>query len=149
MGVIEKAIEVNVPVRAAYNQWTQFETFPQFMRGVEQVRQLNETRTRWKTKIAGVSREFDAEIVRQEPDRCVSWRAVDGPDQAGEVDFQPIGADRTLVQLRMSFEPEGMAENIGEATNLIENRIEGDLERFKEFIESRGGQETGAWRGNV
>jgi uncharacterized membrane protein len=149
MSVFEKAIEVNVPIRAAYNQWTQFETFPQFMKGVEQVKQLNDTRTHWKTRIAGVTREFDAEIVRQEPDKCVSWRAVDGPDQAGEVDFQPIGEDRTLVHLRMRFEPEGIAENLGEATNLIEHRIEGDLERFKEFIEGRGGGETGGWRGNV
>ena len=148
MSVIEKSIEVDVPVRAAYNQWTQFETFPHFMEGVERVDQLTDTRTHWKTKIAGVAREFDAEITRQEPDHRIEWCTLDGPDQMGTVTFQPIGADRTLVNLAMQFRPEGMAEKVGDATNIVERRVEGDLERFKEFMEQRG-QETGGWRGNV
>ncbi len=148
MSVIEKSIEVDVPVRAAYNQWTQFEAFPHFMEGVERVDQLTDTRTHWKTKIAGVAREFDAEITRQEPDHRIEWCSLDGPDQMGTVTFQPIGADRTLVNLAMQFRPEGVAEKLGDATNIVERRVEGDLERFKEFIEQRG-QETGGWRGNI
>ncbi|WP_020518835.1 SRPBCC family protein [Catelliglobosispora koreensis] len=148
MSVIDKSIEVDVPIRTAYNQWTQFESFPLFMEGVDNVQQLSDTRTHWQTSIAGVSREFDAEIVRQEPDECVAWRAIDGPDQAGKVTFQPIGRDRTLVNVTMDFRPEGTMEKAGDTTGLVERRVAGDLERFKDFIEGRR-SETGAWRGSV
>ena len=148
MSVIDKSIEVDVPIRTAYNQWTQFESFPLFMEGVDNVQQLSDTRTHWQTSIAGVSREFDAEIVRQEPDECVAWRTLDGPDQAGKVTFQPIGRDRTLVNVTMDFRPEGTMEKAGDTTGLVERRVAGDLERFKDFIEGRR-SETGAWRGSV
>ncbi len=148
MSVIDKSIEVDVPIRTAYNQWTQFESFPLFMEGVDNVQQLSDTRTHWQTSIAGVSREFDAEIVRQEPDECVAWRTIDGPDQAGKVTFQPIGRDRTLVNVTMDFRPEGTMEKAGDTTGLVERRVAGDLERFKDFIEGRR-SETGAWRGSV
>jgi uncharacterized membrane protein len=148
MSTIEKSIDVQVPVHTAYNQWTQFESFPNFMEGVEEVRQLTDTRTHWKTKIAGAAREFDAEIVEQQPDRKIAWHSVQGPNQGGVVTFQPIGGDSTRVALSMDFVPEGAAEKLGDATKLVERRVEGDLKRFKEFIESRG-TETGAWRGAV
>lgn len=148
MSVIEKSIEVDVPIRTAYNQWTQFESFPHFMEGVERVDQISDTRTHWKTRVAGVTREFDAEITHQEPDERIAWSSLDGPDQAGVVTFQPVGTARTMVNLRMKFEPEGVTEKIGDATKLVERRIVGDLARFKEFIEHRGG-ETGGWRGSV
>jgi uncharacterized membrane protein len=148
MSTIEKSIDVQVPVHTAYNQWTQFESFPNFMEGVEEVRQITDTRTHWKTKIAGASREFDADIVEQQPDQRIAWHSVQGPDQGGEVTFQPVGGDSTRVALAMQFTPEGMTEKIGDATKLVEKRVEGDLKRFKEFIESRG-TETGAWRGSV
>jgi uncharacterized membrane protein len=118
------------------------------MEGVERVEQLTDMRTRWKTRIAGVTREFDAEITRQEPDLRIEWTSLDGPDQMGTVTFRPIGDDRTLVNLAMQFRPEGVTERVADATNLVERRVEGDLERFKEFIEHRG-KETGGWRGNV
>ncbi|GAA4896836.1 polyketide cyclase/dehydrase/lipid transport protein [Stackebrandtia albiflava] len=146
--VYEKSVEVDVPVSTAYNQWTQFESFPYFMTGVEAVTQINDTRTHWTTEIAGVTREFDAEIDEQLPDRKVSWHAVDGPDHTGEVTFEPLDAWRTRVNLRMAFAPEGVTEKAGAATGLVGGRIEGDLDRFKDFIESRGA-ETGAWRGRV
>jgi uncharacterized membrane protein len=148
MSVIEKSIEVGVPVRTAYNQWTQFETFPHFMEGVQQVEQISETRTHWKTKIAGVSREFDAEITRQEPDERIEWCSLDGPDQMGAVTFRPINSDKTMVSLSLQFRPEGLAEKVADATNLVERRVTGDLERFKDFIEQNG-TETGAWRGSI
>jgi uncharacterized membrane protein len=148
VSTIEKSIDVQVPVHTAYNQWTQFESFPKFMEGVEEVHQITDTRTHWKTKVAGTTREFDAEIVAQEPDQRIAWQTVQGPNQGGLVTFQPAGADRTRVALTMEFTPEGTAEKIGDATNMVERRVEGDLKRFKEFIESRGA-ETGAWRGAV
>jgi uncharacterized membrane protein len=148
VSTIQKSIDVQVPVHTAYNQWTQFESFPSFMEGVQEVRQLSDTRTHWKTKIAGATREFDAEIVNQEPDRLIAWRSVQGPNQGGEVTFQPEGTDRTRVALRMDFTPSDTTEKIGDATNMVERRVEGDLKRFKEFIESRG-TETGGWRGTV
>ena len=148
MSTIQKSIDVQVPVHTAYNQWTQFESFPNFMEGVEEVRQLSNTRTHWKTRIAGATREFDAEIVDQEPDQRIAWRSVEGPNQAGVVTFQPEGTDRTRVALSMDFTPSDTTEKIGDATNMVERRVEGDLKRFKEFIESRG-TETGGWRGSV
>ncbi len=141
MSQIKHSIEVDVPVRTAYDQWTQFEEFPGFMEGVDQVSQITDTRTHWVTSIGGVKREFDAEITEQTPDQRIAWQAVDGPKQTGAVTFQPLGPDRTKVVLLMEVEPEGPAENVGEKTGVLDGRISGDLERFKKFIESRG-----SWR---
>ena len=148
MTTIERSIEVDVPTRVAYDQWTQFEEFPRFMEGVEQVRQLDDTHLHWEAEIAGVHREWDAEIVEQKPDARVSWRSIDGTRNAGTVTFAPLDVDRTAVVLQLDVEPEGFAEKAGGALGIIERRAKGDLERFKEFIESRG-VETGAWRGVV
>lgn len=144
----EHTVEVDVPVRTAYDQWTQFEEFPRFMEGVDEVTQITDTRTHWVTNIGGVKREFDAEITKQTPDQRIAWRAIDGPEQTGAVTFEPLGPDRTKVLLLMEVDPEGLAENVGEKTGVLEARVSGDLERFKEFIESRG-TETSAWRGEV
>jgi uncharacterized membrane protein len=148
MTTIERSIEVDVPTRVAYDQWTQFEEFPRFMEGVEQVRQLDDTHLHWEAEIAGVHREWDAEIVEQKPDARVSWRSIDGTRNAGTVTFAPLDVDRTAVVLQLDVEPEGFAEKAGGALGIIERRAKGDLERFKEFIESRG-VESGAWRGVV
>ena len=148
MTTIERSIEVDVPTRVAYDQWTQFEDFPHFMEGVEEVRQLDDTHLHWQAQIAGVRREWDAEIVDQQPDTCVSWRSLEGTRNAGTVTFAPLGADRTAVVLQLDVEPEGVTEKVGGALGIIERRAAGDLRRFKQFIESRG-SETGAWRGVV
>ncbi|MFL6025126.1 MAG: SRPBCC family protein [Marmoricola sp.] len=147
MSTIEKTIEVEVPVTAAYDQWTQFETFPEFMEGVEQVRQLDDTHVHWKAEIGGITREWDAEIVDQTPDERVTWRSTDGTTNAGTVSFAPQ-ASGTRVTLRLEFEPEGIVEKVGDALNIVSNRAEGDLRRFKAFIEERQ-TETGGWRGTV
>jgi uncharacterized membrane protein len=149
MSTIEQTIEVQVPLRTAYDQWTQFESFPKFMEGVESVRQLDDKRLHWKAKIAGVEREWDAEIFHQDPDERISWRATDGTTNEGTVSFAPAGgADSTRVTMRLEFEPEGIVEKTGDVLNIVERRAEGDLERFKDFIEGRG-VETGEWRGEV
>lgn len=147
MSTIEKTIDVDAPVRTVYDQWTQFESFPEFMEGVESVRQLDDRRLHWKADIAGVTREWDAEIVDQTPDERVTWRSTDGTTNSGTVSFAPAEPG-TRVTLRLEFEPEGIVEKVGDALNVIDRRAEGDLGRFKEFIESRG-TETGAWRGQV
>lgn len=136
MTTIEKTIDVAVPVGTAYNQWAQFETFPQFMEGVERVEPVSATRTHWRAKIAGVAREFDAEITDQQPDRRIEWRSVNGPDQAGVVTFAPLTPQTTRIALRIDFEPEGLVEKVGASTSIVEQRVEGDLERFKQFVES-------------
>ena len=148
MSVIEEQIEVDVPLRTAYDQWTQFETFPEFMEGVERVEQRGDTMTHWVTKVAGAKREFDAQIVDQVPDQQVSWRVTDGPKHDGTVMFLPHGGDHTVVRLAMEYEPEGVIEKAGDLTGIVRTRIKGDLRRFKEFIEARGVQ-TGGWRGEV
>ena len=149
MSVYEQTIEVKAPVDVVYNQWTQFEEFPRFMEGVERVEQLDDTRLRWVAKIGGQRREWEAKIPEQEPDRVISWASTASEiENAGTVYFESIDADRTRVTLRMEVNPTDFVEKAGDALGMIEKRIRGDLERFKEFIESRG-TETGAWRGTV
>ena len=148
MAEIKEAIEVNVPVSSAYNQWTQFEEFPTFMENVESVKQIDDTHLRWVAEIAGKREEWTAEITRQEPDEVVAWRAVDGKPVSGEVRFQPLGADLTSVEVKMTWEPEGFLEAAAEKVGVDTNGVKADLERFKELVESRS-IETGARRGEV
>jgi uncharacterized membrane protein len=145
---IDASIEVGVPVSTAYNQWTQFEDFPLFMEGVDHVQQLDDTRLHWVATIAGKRAEWDAKILEQHPDRYISWISEDGKKTRGNVAFQQRGADRTLIWLSMSYRPEGAAEAVGSAAGLDERRVRGDLERFKQLIESRRA-EAGAWRGEI
>ena len=145
---VEESIDVNVPVRVAYNQWTQFEEFPQFMDGVDEVRQLDETHLHWVASFGGSQHEWDAEITEQLPDERVAWRNTDGKDNAGVVTFHRLDADNTRVMVQMDFVPEGIKEKIGDALGAPDRRVQADLERFKEMIESRG-VESGAWRGEV
>ena len=148
MSTIEHSVDVAVPVRTAYNQWTQFESFPEFMEGVESIKQLDDTRLLWHVQVAGVHREFGAEITEQRPDERVAWRSLEEPHQAGVVTFHRLTADTTRVMLQMEFEPEGIVEQVGDKLQLVRMRVHGDLERFKKFIESKG-HETGGWRGEV
>ncbi|HEY6068986.1 MAG TPA: SRPBCC family protein [Gaiellaceae bacterium] len=145
---IDEAIEVGVPVSTAYNQWTQFEDFPLFMEGVDDVRQISDTRLHWAATVAGRHHEWDAKILEQQPDRQISWISEDGKKTRGTVSFEPRGDSQTLIRLSMSYQAEGMAEAVGSAAGLDALRVRGDLERFKELVESRGA-ETGAWRGEV
>ncbi|HEY0811698.1 MAG TPA: SRPBCC family protein [Pseudonocardia sp.] len=145
---VTDSIDVAVPVSTAYNQWTQFESFPEFMEGVERIDQLTPTRTHWVTKIAGVQREFDAEITEQHPDERVAWKTENGTHQAGVVTFHRLDERNTRVTLQLDHDPEGLVEKAGDALGIVGHRIKGDLENFKKFIESRGGAE-GGWRGNV
>lgn len=148
MSVVEKAIEINVPVRTAYNQWTQFEEFPRFMEGVKQVKQLDDKHLHWKAEIAGKEKEWDAEITEQIPDKRIAWKSQGGTMTAGVVTFQPVSDAKSKVMLHMEYDPRGVIENVGDAVGAVSQRVEGDLERFKHYIETRG-QETGAWRGTV
>jgi uncharacterized membrane protein len=148
MATIEQSIQVEVPLRTAYNQWTQFEEFPQFMEGVESVRQTDDTHLHWVAEIAGKRHEWDAEVTEQRPDGRVAWQAVDGKTNAGVVTFHRIDDTTTRIMVQMDWEPEGVTEKLGAATGADESRVRGDLERFKEMIESRGA-ETGGWRGEV
>ena len=148
MSTVEKSIDVEVPVSTAYNQWTQFESFPQFMEGVDRIDQTSSTRTHWVTSIGGVTREFDAEITEQHPDERVAWTTLDGPSQAGVVTFHRLAENKTRIMLQMDFEPEGIVETVGDKLGFVTRRAEGDLKRFKTFIEQRG-TESGAWRGDV
>jgi len=148
MSTIEESIEVKVPVRTAYNQWTQFEEFPRFMEGVEEVRQVDDTHLHWKADIAGQDREWDAEITEQHPDERVAWKSTGGAQHAGVVTFHRIGDEQSRVMLQLDVEPEGFTEQVGDKLGFVKRRVKGDLERFKELIESRG-SETGGWRGEV
>jgi uncharacterized membrane protein len=148
MSNVTESIDVSVPVRTAYNQWTQFEEFPRFMEGVEEIRQVDDTTTRWRTKIAGREKSFDARITEQIPDERVAWTSEEGAEHAGVVTFHRLGEDTTRVTVQMDVAPDGVVEKVGDALGLVKRRVKGDLERFKELIESRG-TESGAWRGEV
>jgi uncharacterized membrane protein len=148
MTTMEKTVTVDLPVTTVYDQWTQFETFPQFMEGVEEVRQIDNTHLHWKADILGVTREWDAEIVDQTPDERITWRATDGTTNSGTVSFADAQGAGTRVTLRLDFEPEGIVEKAGDLTHLVQRRVAGDLDRFKDFIEGRRA-DTGGWRGEV
>jgi uncharacterized membrane protein len=148
MSTIEKSIELNVPVRTAYNQWTQFEEFPRFMEGVKEVTQLDDTRLHWKAAIAGQDKEWDAEITEQTPDQRIAWTSRGGAINGGVVTFHRLSDARSKVMLQLEYAPQGVVESVGDALGVVSSRVQGDLERFKEFIEKRG-RETGAWRGQV
>ncbi|MEW6301464.1 MAG: SRPBCC family protein [Thermodesulfobacteriota bacterium] len=148
MSTLEQSIEVHVPVRTAYNQWTQFEEFPRFMEGVESVTQLDDKRLHWRANIGGVVKEWDAEITEQIPDKRIAWRNISGTKNAGVVTFHRIDDHTTRIMLQVDYDPEGIVENVGDAVGITSARVRGDLERFKDFIEARG-RETGAWRGEI
>jgi uncharacterized membrane protein len=137
MSEVIESVEVSVPIRTAYHQWTQFTEFPLFMEGVEEVIQTSDTLTHWKIKVAGVEREFDAEITEQDPDERVSWKSVSGADHAGVVTFHRLDDASTRVTLQMTTAPEGLVENLGDKLGLVKHRAVGDMVRFKDFIESR------------
>ena len=145
---VEQSIDVDVPVSTAYNQWTQFESFPHFMGGVESVTQVTDTLTHWKTKIAGVEREFDAEISEQHPDERVAWHSIDGKTHAGVVTFHRLSDTSTRVMVQIDWETESLLEKAGAVVGADDHQVKADLKRFKEYIEARGA-ESGAWRGDV
>jgi uncharacterized membrane protein len=148
MSTIEESIDIDVPVRAAYDQWTQFEEFPTFMEGVESVTQTDDTHLHWVAEIAGVKREWDAVITEQHPDERVAWTSTTGTSNAGVVTFHRLGEGRTRVMLQLEVDPEGVAEQAADKLGIIRGRATGDLKRFKELIEERGAA-SGGWRGDV
>ena len=148
MSSVTKSVDVNVPIQTAYNQWTQFEEFPRFMEGVKSVTQTDDTHLQWVAEIAGKEKQWGAEITEQHPDERIAWTSTDGARNAGVVTFHRLDDSTTRVTLQLDVDPEGMIENIGDWTGVLDRRVQGDMERFKEYIESRG-VETGAWRGEV
>jgi uncharacterized membrane protein len=148
MTVIEESVEVNVPLSTAYNQWTQFEEFPQFLEGVEKVIQIDDETLHWAAEIAGQQREWDAKITEQRPDERIAWTSTEGAKNAGVVTFHRIDDSVTRIMLQLEFDPEGFAEKAADVLGIVKRRAKGDLERFKQLIESRG-QESGGWRGEI
>lgn len=148
MAHVEHGIEVKVPIRAVYNQWTQFEEFPRFMEKVNEVRQLDDKRLHWRASLAGKEEEWDATITEQTPDERIAWTSTSGAKNAGVVTFHYIDPNTTRVMLQLDYEPQGAAEKVGSAVGIPQKQIEGDMRRFKEFIEARG-HETGGWRGEI
>lgn len=148
MSAAHEVIDVYVPVSTAYNQWTQFESFPQFMGGVEEVRQLDDTHLHWKISVAGAAREYDAEITQQRPDEVVAWQSSGDTEHSGHVVFESLGDGITRIRASINYEPQGIADTAGALLNIPQRQLKNDLARFKDFIESRD-TETGAWRDEV
>ena len=148
MPTAESTVEVEVPLSTAYNQWTQFESFPRFMSGVDSVAQVGDTSTHWVMSVAGVQREFDAEITDQVPDQHIAWQSVGEVHQGGSVSFEQVSPETTRVTLTLTWEPDGFTEKVGAAFQVDDALVSGDLQRFKSFIEERGTEE-GGWSGEV
>ena len=148
MANIQKDIVVDVPVEVAYDQWTQFESFPKFMDGVKEVVQLDEKTLRWTAQIGPKVEEWEAEISEQIPNKIIAWRSTTGTPNAGTVRFDPAGEGKTRVLLELSYEPRDTTEKVGDALGVLDRRVGGDLNRFREFIEKRQ-VPTGAWRGEI
>lgn len=148
MTTVRKTLDIGVPITTAYNQYTQFESFPEFMEGVKEVHQLDDKRLHWKAEIGGQTREWEAEIVEQVPDQVIAWRSLSGKTNNGRVAFQPVDDSRCEIAVAVEYNPEGLIETVGDKLGFVEKRVEGDLERFKTFVESRG-TETGAYRGEI
>ena len=148
MPTVTESIDVDVPVQAAYNQWTMFETFPNFMNGVEEIHQLDDLRTHWKTKVGGVEREFDAEIVEQIPDTAIAWSSLDGKSHSGRVSFETKDTTHCRVTVNLDWEAENFTEKVGAAVGADDRQVRSDLKRFKEYIENQG-HPDGGWRGTV
>lgn len=148
MSSVTESVDVEVPVSTAYNQWTQFESFPQFMGGVERITQVDARHSHWVTKVGGVEREFDTEITEQHPDERVAWNSTDGTSHAGVVTFHRLSDTSCRVTVQLDWQPEGVVEKAGSALGVDDRQVKADLARFKEFIEARGA-ETGQWRGDV
>ena len=145
---IEEQLDLDVPVSTAYNQWTQFEEFPLFMEGVEEVRQLDDANLHWVASVGGSRAEWDARIVEQVPDERIVWESTEGKETRGHVSFSPRGDSASTIRLTMTYTPEGVMQKVGSAAGLDARRVRGDLKRFKKLIESRG-MEDGAWRGRI
>jgi uncharacterized membrane protein len=148
MSTLATSIEVNVPVRTAYNQWTQFEEFPKFMDGIIEVRQLNDRRLHWKAVLGGLEREWDAEIIEQIPDQRIAWKSTSGALNEGIVTFEPLSDAKSMVCLHIAYGPQGIVETVGDEIGTVSTNVKEDLKRFKDFIETQG-KETGAWRGKI
>jgi uncharacterized membrane protein len=145
---VAETIEINVSPRTAYNQWTQFEDFPQFMKSVKEIRQLDDKHLQWRAKIAGEEKEFDVEITEQIPDKRIAWRSITGVKNGGVVTFHKISDHCCRVTLQMDYEPENMAESIGDSLGAVRMEARSNLQNFKEMLEKRG-SETGGWRGEI
>ena len=149
MSTIEQSIELEVPVQTAYNQWTQFEEFPRFMEGVEEIRQIDDTHLHWVAEFGGTRHEWDAVITEQRPDERVAWRNTDGKDNAGVVTFHRLDDSRSKVMVQMDFVPEGLKEKLGDALGAPERRVKGDLAALQGDDRGAAGRRPGAWRGEV
>lgn len=149
MATIREQIDVRAPISAVYGQWTQFETFPQFMEHVQKIEQLGDDRLRWSVEIGGQHRDFDARITEQHPDERIAWASDGDVKHAGVVTFHRVDDDSTRVALQLDWEPEGFLEKVGAAVGLDDASVRGDLGRFKTLIEERGGEETDRWEGDI
>jgi uncharacterized membrane protein len=148
MSSVTESVDVEAPITQVYNQWTQFETFPEFMSGVESITQLDDRHLHWKIKVAGVEREFDAEVTEQHPEERVAWKSTDGTSHAGVVTFHKLDQNHTKVTVQLNWDPDTLLEKAGAIVNADDMQVSRDLDRFKTFIE-QAPSETGAWRGDV
>ena len=146
---VRESIEVAAPLRSVYDQWTQFEEFPRFMDSVREIRQLDDKRLHWKAEVFGKEIEWDAEITEQVPDKKIAWRSTSGTPNEGVVTFHQLTRGRTRITLQMAYQPQAAIESVGDALGAVRMQARGNLQKFKEMIEQRGGQQSGAWRGTI
>lgn len=146
MSTITESVTIEVPARAAYEQWAAYETLPRFSDGVINVERRGEDVTHWTVNIAGVTREFDAQVLERIPGRRLAWRSIDGPSHAGALEFEALDDHTTRVTARMDLAPEGFAETAADKLGVINIRVRRDLQQFKQYMEDGGGQAPQTWQ---
>lgn len=136
MPVADASIDVEVPVRVAYEQWTHFESFPEFISGVETVTRRDDTRWHWVMNVEGHRDEFDVEVTEALPLQGIAWRSVDGTHR-GRVTFHVLGDTSTRVLAQLDWEAGGAVAKVGSAVGEDDITVTSDLRRFKTFVENR------------
>jgi uncharacterized membrane protein len=145
---IQQSVDVAVPIKTAYNRWTMFEDWPEFMHRVDQVEQVDDTTLSFATKVWGITKRFEAKIVEQRPDQRIEWDASEGLAHTGVVTFHKLSDRLTRIEVSLDVEPHGMVEKMGRGLRFTKRAVRGDLHRFKALIELDAEAE-GGWRGTI
>lgn len=135
MASFDRSIEVGAHVSKAYKLLSDFERYPTFMEGVEEVRRTADDTFHWRAELLGKHVEWDAKVTELSPSDKIAWRGISSARNAGEVTLDKLDDRRTRVHLHLEYEPEGLIENLGAALGLIGARLQRDLEEFKRLVE--------------
>jgi uncharacterized membrane protein len=146
---IQQSMDVAVPLKTAYNQWTRFEDWPDFMHRIESVDQVDDATVAFQTKVWGIKKRFEAEILEQRPDERIEWDVTEGLAHTGVVTFHQLDKRLTRIELTLDIEPDSLVEKAGRGWRFAKRAIRGDLHRFKAHVELNDEETPKGWRGTI